>query len=915
VGQDWNARDALVGRDHERRAMRDVLASVRAGMSGALVVRGEAGIGKTALLDDIVAGADEFEVLRIVGIESEMSFGFAALHQLLRPLLDQVGSLPAGQGDALRAAFGMGGEAPETFRVALATLTLLAARAATRGLVIVVDDAQWLDFESERVLGLVARRLHADRIALFVALREPIEHEFAIQSLESIRLVGLAPTDALELMASVVDSPVEAVARDRIIADARGNPLAVVEMTKELVERAAPGTALQPQPVRLDNHLQELFLRQVDALAPATKRLLLAASADPTGDAALLWRAGLALEFDEGAAEEAEAADLITFGPPISFRHPLIRGAIYHGASDSERRRVHAALAEAIGPESPDRAAWHRAAATLAPNEPVATELEAAAARAAAQGAFFASGTMLHRSAELTPDTARRGVRLVQAAAADFTAGQHARAHTALDEAKALIRDPFLRAQARRLEGAIDFMLGTDAHAPAMLLQSAYEMYEADARLARETVMDALRMSVWFGKYATAGPRDVALAAKKLPLPPGEPATATDRCLDALAEYFLAGMREAAPRLRAALTEFQTDPLVRRDPRRFWPGIWTAFALSDQNAMRMLVDEYIGLSRSGALVHLAEALNYGGITELLFGTVPRAAAYFAEEHQVQLWRDALGEFNELLVHVWSGRDSDVRASASSLAATAREQRIGLATSRIDWCIAILDLAVGNYEAASAALTAASDWTNDIAMSAVVAADAVEAHARAGAPERTAEFIAFLDDRATATHAPLDLGLRARSRALVSNDDEAEPQYEDAIAHLSQGAGLLHVARARLVYGEWLRRQKRRRDARDQLRAAYDAFVAMTARGFAERAAKELVASGETARKRVDETRYDLTPQETQVALLAAAGATNADIASQLFVSSNTVDFHLRKVYRKLEISSRRELPALVDRLG
>jgi DNA-binding CsgD family transcriptional regulator len=896
--------------------MREVLTSVRAGMSGALVVRGEPGIGKTALLDDIVACADEFDVLRIVGIESEMSLGFAALHQLVRPLQDGIGALPDAQADALRAALGMGGGAPEPFRVALATLTLLSTRAMERGLVIVVDDAHWLDFESERVIGFVGRRLHADRIALFIAIREPVEHEFAIEGLPSFRLEGLTDDAALELMSTVVDDSVDELARDRVIGDARGNPLAIVEMIRELADRASPGAALQPQPVRLDKHLQALFLRQVHGLPPATRRLLLTAAADPTGDAVLLWRAGHLLDFDEDAAKAAEAADLISFGPPISFRHPLIRGAVYHGAADSERRLVHAALADAIGEDDPDRCAWHRAAATLAPDEEVAAELEATAARASLQGGFFASAALLRRAAELTPDATSRGLRLVQAAASDFTAGQYRQAHETLDEARPLLREPFVRAQTRRLEGAVDFMLGTEANAPALLLQSAFETYEVQARLARETVLDALRMSVYFGEYASAGPRDVAIAAKKMPLPPGESPSSKDLTLDALAELYLSGPRVAAPLLRNAMIEFQANRSLRKDPGSFWPGIWVAFGLSDHVRLRVLTDEFLTVARSGALASLQEALQYRGLTELMVGTLPRAAVYFAEEHRVQqlLHNNPSGGYDQLLALAWRGNEAEARASASKQQTTAHERSAGFESTRVGWSLAILDLGLGNYEAA-AVNVAPGGWMYDIAMNMLTAADAVEAHVRNGAPDHAEDFVSFLEERSAATEAPIDLGLLARSRALLSPDRDAEACYTEAIIQLSQGAGPLHVARARLVYGEWLRRQRRRRDAREQLRTAFETFSEMAADAFAERARKELLATGETARKRVDETRHDLTPQEAQIAALAAAGATNHEIASRLFVSPGTVDFHLRKVYRKLGISSRKELPALVDSIG
>jgi DNA-binding NarL/FixJ family response regulator len=904
----------LVGRAEERRTLRDIVASVRAGMSGALTLRGEAGIGKTALLEEIVQTASDFDVLRVVGIEAEMNLRFAALHQLLVPLLDELTALPEPQANALRAAFGMGDSvAADRFLVGLATLTLLATAATKRGVILVVDDAQWLDQESESVLAFVARRLYADQIGMFIGMRVPTERDVAVDGLPSLEIGPLTRAAAGELIEAVAGRAVDDDIRTRVIADARGNPLAIVELTRDLTENATAGRALLPEPLSLDRQLEARFLRQVRALPAPTQRLLLTAATDPTGDPALLWRAGATLDFDEDAAKEAEAADLINFGPPISFRHPLIREAIYHGAGESERRATHRALADAIDiARDPDRHAWHRAASALAPDEEIAAELEAAALRAQRQGGYASTAALLTRAAQLTPDAERRGVRLMQAAGADLTAGQSARAQSNLESSLPLLRDPFLNARARRLEGGVQFARGQGWQSPAMMLHAAEALRSFDIRLARETVLDALRMAVWFGKWSSVSVHEIAIAAQTMPLPEGQEATSLDLILDGLAAFFASGPIVATPLLRRGVAAMRTDPFVREEPRRMNFAVWSSFALGDDDALGALGSEYVALARqTGALNYLPEALHYMGLRELRTGTLAGAERFFAEETDLQQGRSiySAGTLGHMLVLAWRGDEASVRQTAASVSEAARELRLGWTGARIDEALAVLELGLGNYRAATA--PAMDGWREDLSLGAFAAADSIEAHVRSGMVDEALVRFAWLAERANATNAPLERGLAARSHALIS-DAGAEEQFHEAITHLREGGGALHVARAQLLYGEWLRRQKRRRDSREQLRAAYDGFAAAGALGFAERARVELLATGETARKRVDETRDDLTPQEAQIASLAAAGGTNPEIAAQLFISPSTVEYHLRKVYRKLGISSRRALAGVIS---
>jgi DNA-binding CsgD family transcriptional regulator len=445
------------------------------------------------------------------------------------------------------------------------------------------------------------------------------------------------------------------------------------------------------------------------------------------------------------------------------------------------------------------------------------------------------------------------------------------------------------------------------------MLEAANGLVAYDVREARETVLDALLMAVWFGKWSAAGVHDVARAAKTMPLPAGEQPTSTDLALDGLSEYYTSGPTIAAPRLRRALDAIANDQAVREVPRRMSFGLWAAYALGDHKAGFELGREYVALSREmGALNHLGEALHYVGLLELRAGSLTRANTCFAEEAELQQVRSIYnsGTVGEMLVCAWRGDANEVHARVERIRAVARERQLGWSAALAAVGLATLELALGNYRAATEGAT--DGWKDDIAVSALTASDAVEAHVRSGRPDAAAEYLAWLEELARATNMPYELGLLARSRALASEDADTELLYEEAIKRLAESGGALHLGRAQLLYGEWLRRRKRRRDAREQLRLAHETFDEQGAAAFAERARVELLATGETARKRVDETRDDLTPQEAQIASLAAEGGTNLEIATQLFISASTVEYHLRKVYRKLGISSRRALAGAIS---
>jgi DNA-binding CsgD family transcriptional regulator len=908
----------LLGRGAEQAEIDRLVEQARSGLSGVLVLRGEPGIGKTALLDAAVSSATDFEIVRLVGIESEMRLGFAALHQLLTPFLDRIDGLPSPQARALQAAFGMSDDdAPDQFLIGLAALTLLAAAATHQPLLVVVDDTQWLDQDSADALGFVARRLHADPVCLLVAMRDTFDDR-AFDGLPVLRLDPLSDSSSVTLLEATVEAPLVEHVRARVLADARGNPLALVEFGRELSPDQLAGTAHLPEPLAVDRRLEEHFLRQIGALPDPTQLLLLVAAAEPTGDPTLIWRAGRSLDIDEHAIVPAQQAGLLELGPHVAFRHPLIRSAVYQGATPAERCRAHEALAVASDAElDPDRRAWHRAAAAPFPDEEVAAELEAAAQRSGSRGGLTASAALLARAAELTPDKGARATRFLLAAATDLTAGSSARAAANLARAVPDLDDPLLAARSRQLGAAIAFFDSAPGAQPrpgayegdgeivSMMLDAARALEPLDIQLARSAVFDTIPMAFWFGESSAVSVVEVAQLALSFALPPEVTPTSVDLLLDALALLLAEGYRTAVPVLRDALaTVRHADDIPVR-------ACHLAFAVSDDEAVRTLATAVVTRSREqGAFRVLPEALDYLGLCELRIGSLDVAEDIFSEViaiHTGLRRQSGTSEASKLIVSAWRGLEPEVREKAAALSGTAPE--LGLVDRWAAHALIVLELGLGNYPAASA--LAREDWTLDLALAALRAADSVEAHVRSGDRAAARKAWEHVADRGTGTQSPLDLGLLARCDALLAEDGEAEAHFTDSIDHLEVSGARLHLARTRLLYGEWLRRQKRRRDARVQLESALEAFESTGANNFAERARVELVATGATARKRVDETRHDLTPQESQIARLAAGGLTNPEIAARLFISASTVDYHLRKVFRKLHIKSRYELIGLI----
>jgi len=901
------ANAVLVGRGAERACLDQLLADAHLGHSAVLVLRGEPGIGKSTLLGYAAERAEACRVVRAAGVESEMELPFAGLHQLCVTLLDDLDRLPAPQRDALATAFGLSsGAQPDRFLVGLAVLSLLSEAAEALPLVCLVDDAHWLDRSSAQVLAFVARRLAAESIVLLFAEREPRELD-ELAGLPELQLEGLSDAPARELLASAVTAPLDKRVSERILAETRGNPLALLELPRESPGGLAGGFAL-PDNGSLHGQIEASFRRRVQQLPTATQRLLLVAAADPTGDRGLLLRVAGQIGIPIYELSPAEADGLLELRSKVAFRHPLLRSAVYRAAPPDERRAAHRALAAATDAElDPDRRAWHRAHATDGPDEEVALELEQSAGRARARGGLAAAAAFLERSAALTPDPGRQAQRAVEAAASMQLAGAPQAALALLATASAGPLDALGRARVQRLHGQIFLDLRRPADALPLLLDAAKQLERIDPALACDAYLEALRAAAVAARLGP-GTRDAARAALTAPPPHGEP-RAVDLLLDGLAVRFTDGYAASAPMLKRALSALREDGdrpgLSVRWP---WLGRRVAPSLFADDAWHYFATRSVQLSRdNGALAVLPLALNYLGQLRCLEGDLDDATALLDEADAISA---ATGtqpiEFGRL---AWAGFHGDEAAAsllfdASEAAAIARGEGVVLTLS--EHARAVLYNGLGRYEAALAPAQSASG-RDELLVTVWSLPELVEAATRCGKADVAAAAVERLAERTRAADTELALGIEARSRALITEGDAAEELYRDAIDRLGRTRLRPDFARAHLLYGEWLRRENRRVDARAHLRAAHELFASFGMDAFAERAGQELLATGEHVRKRALETRDDLTAQERQIAHLAADGLSNPEIGSRLFLSPRTVEWHLRKVFTKLGIHSRREL--------
>jgi DNA-binding CsgD family transcriptional regulator len=898
----------LTGRRRERDVLDRLVEAVRAGESQALVVRGEPGVGKTALLEYLVERASGCRVLRAAGVQSEMELAFAGLHQLVSPALDRVERLPVPQRDALRTAFGVSpGPAPDRFYVALAILSLLSDLAEEQPLICVVDDEQWLDRASAQVLAFVARRLGAEGVGLVFAARGASDES---AGLPELAVEGLREEDARALLDSVLAGPLDEWVRDQIVAETRGNPLALLELPCGVTPAELAGGFGLPGAMPLSGRIEQSFRRRLDGLPVQTRRLLQLAAADPVGDPALVWRAAERLAIGTEAATPAVEAGLVEFDTRVRFRHPLVRSAAYRSASLQERQDTHRALAEVTDPEiDPDRRAWHRAQATPGPDEEVAEELERSAGRAQGRGGLAAAAAFLERAATLTPEPGRRAQRLLAAARVKRDAGALDAALGLLVAVEAGPPDALRTAEVEHLRGQIALQQARGGDAGSLLVSAARRLEPLNANLARETHLEALAAAMTNDLDIPGGLREAAEAARTAP-PGPEPPRAVDVLLDALAIRCTEGHAAAAPTLSRALdlllalktTDDEVDRWVWLAGGR--AGAIVANELWDDESGHILIARQAQFARdTGALVHLQLALNMLGRSHLVAGELSTAALMIEEEHLIaEVTGNAPLGISEMTLAAWRGHE----AEASELIEATSQEAAARGWTGNSYASAVLYNGLGRHDAARDAAWPAFD-RDPAGYGALLVPELAEAASRTGDETLVRAVLEWLSERTAVAPTDWVLGIEARVRALLSEGETADGLYRKSIERLGRTRIRPQLARGHLLYGEWLRRERRRVDAREQLRTAHDMLDAMGIEAFAERAGRELQATGETARKRTVETRDELTAQEALIARLARDGLSNPEIGTRLFISPRTVKYHLRKVFIKLGISSRGEL--------
>jgi DNA-binding CsgD family transcriptional regulator len=898
----------LAGRCSECGVLDRLIDAVRAGESRALVVAGEPGAGKTALLDYAAGRVSGLRVARAAGVQSEMELAFAGLQQLCWPMLDPLERLPAPQRDALRTAFGLSaGPPPDRFLVGLAVLSLLAEAAAEQPVVCLVDDQQWLDRASAQVLGFVARRLGAESVGLVFAARVPSGE---LAGLPELVVAGLPEADARALLDRVTAGPLDERVRDRIVAETRGNPLALLELGRLVTPAELAGGFGLPGAVPVAA-VEESFRRRVEALPAQTRRLLLVAAADPTGDPGLVWPAAGRLGIGAEAATPAVEAGLAEFGTRVRFRHPLVRSAAYQSASLLGRLDAHRALAEVTDPEiDPDRRAWHRAQAAPGPDEDVAGDLERSACRAQARGGLAAAAAFLERAAVLTPDPPRRAQRLLEAARAKRDAGALDAALGLLVAVEAGPADALRAAEVEHLRGQIATHQRRGSDAARLLLSAARRLEPLNPGLARETHFEALVAAMWAADLDNpGGVREAAEAARAAPAGP-HPPRAVDVLLDAFAARFTEGHAAAAPALARALELALALDVGDDVDRWFWltGGSANTIVLWDAESWHALAARQVQAAReAGALVHLQFALDFQARTHLRLGELAAAAPLIEEDRLIaEVTRNPPVGYAEMILAAWRGREAQAAEliEATAREATARGQ--GRLVDLAAYASALLYNGLGRYDDALDDARQAFEH-DQLGYGPFVVPELAEAASRTGDIGLLRAALEWLSEYSQVRPTEWALGLEAGVRALLSDGQAADRQYRESISHLGRTRNRAELARAHLLYGEWLRRERRRGDAREQLRTAHAMLEEMGIEAFAERARRELAATGETARQRTVPTNTQLTAQEAQVARLARDGLSNAEIGARLFISARTVEYHLSKVFAKLAISSRSQL--------
>ena len=888
-----------------------MLEEARAGCSSVLVLRGEAGVGKTALLHYLLAPGSGFRTTRAAGVELEMELAYAGLQALCAPMLAHLEHLPPPQREALQVAFGLsGGPVPDRYLVGLAVLTLLSEVAEERPLLCVVDDSQWLDSMSMQTLAFVARRLLAEPIAMVFAVREP-SPEDALRGLPELVVSGLGDRDAGLLFASAVRGPVDEQVRERFIAETRGNPLALLELPRTTTPAAlAGGFALQrARPLTI--RIEQSFRRRLRSLPDETQRLLLLAAAEPVGDVTLLWRAAQLLGIGAEAAAPAQAVGLIELGARVRFGHPLVRSAAYQSAALPERQRVHRVLAEVTDPAlDPDRRAWHRAQAAPAPDETVAGELERSAERAQRRGGVVAAAAFLERATELTPDPVARGRRALAAAQAKFDAAGFDAASELLASAAMCPLDEHQQARVERLRARIAYQLTRGRDALPLLLSAAKHLEPLDPLLARETYLEAMVAALRIGQFGSGGELlQVVEAARRAP-PAPLPRRAVDVLLDALIARLTDDYAVAVPLLKQAVAA------VRREARRiggvgwYWLMCLTAMNTYEWDENQKLAEEFARVAReTGALAALPFALDFLAHHRIVAGEFAEATQLIEEGNEITA---AIGAARSggcaAVLAAFRGDRAHTLELREAIIKDATERGEGLPIVIAEWAAAVLYNGLAEYRDAMTAARRACE-SDQFGIGVFALPELVEAATRSHEPSLAAWALEQLARNVSAVNTEWADGVEAWSRALLIEGLATEDLYREAIERLAPGQLPVYLARARLLYGEWLRRRDRRVDARRQLRLAYELLDSIGANAFAERARRELLATGESVRAHAPEARDELTAQEALIARMARDGQTNVEIGSQLYLSPRTVEYHLRKVFMKLNITSRRELAA------
>ncbi len=902
----------LLGRDRELRRIEELLVAARAGRSGALVVHGDAGIGKTALLDDLQDAAVEsgFRVTSSTGVESETQFAFAGLHRLCAPFLDRLGELPKPQRLALGVALGSTtGPAPDRFLVALATLNLVADVAEQGPLLCVIDDAQWLDQASAEVVAFVARRIDAEKLAMAIGLRDEDGGGRVFSDLPALHLTGLDRTAARALLDTAFLSPVDEAVRERIIAEARGNPLALLELPASASASSLAGGFELPDLGDVPERIERGFVRRSRGLPDAAQLLLLAAAADPTGDPALLSRASATLGIDADASVAAEETGLIEIDLKVRFRHPLVRSAVYRSADVAGRRRVHAALADATDAVlDPDRRAWHRAHAVHGVDEDVAAELERSADRARSRGGYAATAAFLSRATELTPRAPDRTRRALEAAQAMRTAGHFDAASDLLSIAEAGSPDSLQRAHIRLLHAHLAFHRTRGVEVPRMLGDAAATFAPVDPALARETYLDALDAAIVGGSPDVQALARTALAAipASTPRPP-------DLLLNALAVTIVDGYAQGVPAVRRALdamTEAMSPAGEPSDGSEAW--LWLAGRiavgiLDDARAHTITESNVILSRRTGALAGLPRALTLRANVLAISGELRKAGELASEADEITASMGAAPlRHADAMLAAWRGDRTSVERLNSLILETDRNPPGSAQAAFAHYARAVLYNGLGDHATAKQAAEKTCE-SAELSLSTIGLPELIEASARTGDRETALHALDRLDERAGASGTAWARGLEARSRALTITGPAAEEHYVAAIDRLGTSMIASEAARARLVYGEWLRCEGRQEEARIHLRAAHERLSDMGLGAFATRAARELSAAGGHPRTGNPHPGHGLTAQELLIARLVATGATSPEVGAQLFLSPRTIETHLRNIFRKLDITSRRQL--------